>query len=77
MVQGFIDPGVKDVFDLGEIAHHAPDVQGVCAQLHFHLPVVPVEVAAFAIVVHEPVAVAEMDFLRHVKHEDDYNHNLT
>jgi hypothetical protein len=69
MIQSLIDPGLKDVLDLGEVAHHALFIQRLGAQLHLDFAVVPVKVPAFSFVVQKPMAVAEMNFLRHLEHK--------
>jgi hypothetical protein len=68
-----VDPGLKNILDLGKIAHHAPGVQRLGADLHLDFAVVAMKIAAFSVVIQQPVAVAEMNFLRHLEHEGDYN----
>lgn len=69
MVQGLIDPALKDLFDLAEIANHAFLIQVPSADLYLNLSVMAVEIAAFSLIVQEPVTVAEVNFFRDVEHD--------
>ena len=68
VVQRLVDPGLKDLLDLRKVAHHSFFIESFGAQLDFHLAVVPVKIAAFAVIIQQPMAVAEMNFLRDPEH---------
>ena len=58
-----IDPALDDAFDVAEIADHVAVVERAGAHLDFGDRVVAVRMLADAVVVEQPVAVAEIDAL--------------
>ena len=58
-----IDPALDDPLDVAEVADHVAVVERVGAHLDLRRGVVAVRVLADAVVVEQPVAVAEVDFL--------------
>ena len=48
---GVVDLAVNQTFDFGEIAHHAVAVKLFSAAIHIDLPVVAMQVLAFALIV--------------------------
>ena len=68
MVEVLVDPVADHVLDVREIDHHAPRVELFGLDRDDGPAVVAVQVLALAVVVEQPVAVAEVDFARHSKH---------
>jgi len=56
-----VDPLLDRHFDLIEVAHHPFPIQPLGGELDCHLAIVSVEILALALVVQEPMAVAEVD----------------
>ena len=48
---GVVDLAVNQTFDFGEIAHHAIAVELLATAIHVNLPVVAMQVLAFALIV--------------------------
>ena len=69
MVERLVDPDAQDFLDLRKIAHHSFVIESRCAKLNFDFAVMSVKIAALAVVVQQPMAVAEMDFLRYFEHQ--------
>ena len=69
VVQLIINPTTHNTFNVGEVEHHAAVIQRSTFQ-HNHSPtVVTVQVSALAVVIHQSVAVAEIDFPCDTKHK--------
>ena len=58
-----IDPALDDPLDVAEVAHHVAAVERVGAHFDFRDGVVAVRMLADAVVVEQPMAVAEVDAL--------------
>ena len=58
-----VDPSLDDALDVGEIAHHVAVVERAAAHFDLGDRVVAVRMLADAVVVEQPVAVAELNFL--------------
>ena len=63
VVELAVDPPFDNPLDVGEIADHVAVVERPAADLDFRHGVVPVRMLADAVVIEQPVAVAELDFL--------------
>jgi hypothetical protein len=63
VIQFAIDPPFDDSLDVAEIAHHVAIVERAGTHLNFRGGVVSVRVLADAVVVEQPVPVAELDLL--------------
>src|SRR5262245_57757173 len=61
MIELAIDPALHDALDVGEIAHHVAVVERSAADLDLGDGIVPVRMLADAVVVEQPVAVAEFN----------------
>ena len=64
MIQLPVDPSFDDAFDVAEIDDHVAVVEIVGADVDFHHRVVTVRMLADAVVVEQPMAVAEINALR-------------
>ena len=71
VVQLAVDPALHDALDVGEIHHHVAVVELGRADVHFDDGVVAVRMLADAVVVEQPMTVAEVDAL------GDQIHRLT
>jgi hypothetical protein len=69
MVQLPIEPARHDLLHLREIPDHPDRVQLIRLQFDLDLSVVAVKMAAFSVVIHQPVAVAKFDRLGDFIHE--------
>lgn len=69
MVESPIDPALYDLFDSGEIHHHAQRVEFGGSDRNDGPAIVAVEVPALTVVVQEPVAVTEADFASDLVHD--------
>ena len=58
-----VDPSLDDALDVGEIAHHVAVVERAAADFDLGDGIVAVRMFADAVVVEQPVAVAELNFL--------------
>jgi hypothetical protein len=56
-----IDPALDDALDVAEVAHHVPRIECIAADVDFHDGVVPMRMPADAVIIHQAVAVAELD----------------
>jgi hypothetical protein len=63
-----VDPPLHRALDVGEVGHHVAAIERVGLDLQLHDGVVPVRVFADAVVVEQPVAVAELQPLGHRVH---------
>ncbi len=63
-----VDPPLDDALDVAEVAHHVAGIQRVAPDFDLDHGIVPVRVPALAVVVQEPVPVAEIDPFRHRIH---------
>ena len=66
MVEIVVDPGLDDIFDIGEIDNHAAVVGFVGFDIDFDATVVSVQVSTFAFVVEKAMPVAEIDDSGHL-----------
>ena len=62
MIQIFVDPAADDPLDVIEIEHHAVRVEPRGIERQNRPTVVPVQMAALALVIQQPMAVTEVDF---------------
>lgn len=62
MIEVLVDPGAYDTLDVGEVHHHPPIVERWRFDGDHSAAVVAMQVAAFAVVVQESMAVTEIDF---------------
>jgi len=69
VVQFPVQPDRHNLLHLGKIPNHPDRIQIFRLELDLDSAVMPVEMAAFALVIHEPVAVAEMKGLGDFVHE--------
>ena len=63
VIQLAIDPGLHDPLDIVEVGHHVARVERLGLDLDFSDGVVSVRMFADAVVVEQPMAVAEVDTL--------------
>ena len=63
MIELAIDPGLDDALDVVEVGDHVARVERVGANLDLGHGVVSVRMLADAVVVEQPMAVAEVDAL--------------
>ena len=68
MVEVGIDPAGDDPLDVGEVEHHAAVVKLLGLDGDDGVAVVPMQVAALAVVVEQAMAVAEVDFSGDAEH---------
>ena len=68
VVEMVVDPAVDRSLDLRKIQHHAAIVKPRCLEGDAHPAVVPVQMPALALVMQEPMAVAEVDFSGNSEH---------
>jgi hypothetical protein len=68
VVDCLIDPILDDPLEVVKLEEDVTPVQLLTSQVDLHLPIVSMRVHAGAIVIHQPVAVTEMDFLANVVH---------
>ena len=64
MVQLAIEPALHDSLNLGKVTHHCTLIERRGAYFDLHEPVVSVQVPARAVVVEQPMSIAELDALR-------------
>lgn len=64
MVELSVYPFLDDLLHVPEIKDHSAFVEAVGFELDLDLPVMPVGMGAFAIIVEQAMAVAEMDFFQ-------------
>lgn len=50
MIQVFVDPTLKNSFDIGEIENHSQLVKRICLKSYEKSAIVPVKISAFALV---------------------------
>src|SRR5262249_34365221 len=68
-----VDPAADDALEQREVEHHAQRVEAVGGERDGGAAVVAVQVAALALVLQEPVAVAERQLARHAGHGGSSN----
>ncbi len=73
VIQFAVDPALDDALDVAEVGDHVAAVEFGRAHVHFDDGVVPVRMFADAVVVEQPVSVAEIDALR----DEIHSHTVT
>ena len=68
MVPMRVEPVAQDRFDLGKIAHHAVRIQRVGGKRDPNTGVMSMQSGAFAVVMKQPMPIAERKFPRNIKH---------
>jgi len=64
MVEYLVDPLFHNPVDVTKVDYHSPVVQILRRYINFDFAVVPMKILAFAAVIQQAMAIAEMDFLR-------------
>src|SRR6187431_425937 len=68
VIELLIDPALDDAFDVAEVSDHVAAVESGGPDMDLDNRVVPVRVLAHAVVIHQSMAVAELDPLGHGVH---------
>src|SRR5687768_16667370 len=68
MVKILVDPGRHAVLNVREVEHHSAVVQVLCFDRNHRAAIMTVQIAAFAIVIEQPMPVTKIDFTRYGKH---------
>jgi hypothetical protein len=63
VIQLAIDPPLHDTLDVRKVRHHVAAIQSISPDIYLDDGVVPVRVLADAVVIEQPVTVAEVDAL--------------
>jgi hypothetical protein len=63
VIEFAIDPTFHDTLDVAEIGDHIPAIQPICSDFHFNDSVVTMRMFTDAVVIEQPMPVAELDAL--------------
>jgi hypothetical protein len=72
MIERLINPALHDTLDIAEIDHHAQGIKAFRRQVDGDFAIMAMRHATLPLIVHQPVAVAEVEIFRNFVHDRPY-----
>lgn len=77
MIELLVDPGLQASLDVAEVDHHAPFIERLRFERDQGPGIMAMQVPALAVIVEQPVPVAETDLLDDAEHGGKRDFNRT